>query len=137
MDNIEIIKDSQEILAIIIRNEYFTEGIKFFTPDNFSQQLAYMHHKRGKIIRPHIHNVLVREIRYTQEILFIKRGKLKVDIFRNDKTCLSSHFLKEGDIIMLASGGHGIEVLEDIEMFEVKQGPYPGEMDKVHFEVKL
>lgn len=132
--NIEIIKDDEQILAIIIKKDFFTEGIKFFTPDNFSQQVAYMHHKKGKKIKPHSHNVLKREIHLTQEVLFIKKGKLKVDIYRNDHSYHSTYILSSGDIILLASGGHGFEVLEDIEMIEVKQGPYAGEMDKIHFE---
>jgi len=136
MEHFEVIKDEQETLAIIIRKYFFTEGIKFFTPDDFSQQLAYMHHKKGKKIKPHIHNAVKREVHFTQEVLFLKRGKLKVDLYRYDQSHLSTHILDAGDIILLAGGGHGIEVLEDIEMIEVKQGPYAGEMDKTHFEGK-
>jgi mannose-6-phosphate isomerase-like protein (cupin superfamily) len=137
ISNIEIIKDDQQILAIIIKKDFFIEGIKFFTPHNFSQQLAYMHHKKGKKIKPHSHNILKREILFTQEVLFIKSGKLKVDIYRNDYSYHSTYILGSGDVILLASGGHGFEVLEDIEMIEVKQGPYAGEMDKIHFEGRL
>jgi mannose-6-phosphate isomerase-like protein (cupin superfamily) len=136
MKHIEVIKDNNEILAIIIRNEYSAEGLKFFTPDDFSQQLAYMHHKKGKKIRPHSHKPLKREIHFTQEVLFIKRGRLKVDLYRNSHTYHSTHILNDGDAILLAGGGHGFEVLEDIEMIEVKQGPYAGDMDKTHFEGK-
>ena len=134
MEHITIIKDNNEILAIIIRNNFSTEGIKFFTPDEFSQQLAYMYHKKGKKIRPHSHRSLKREIRFTQEVLFIKRGMLRVDLFQNIHTFHSTHFLSAGDTILLASGGHGFEVLDDIEMIEVKQGPYAGDKDKTHFD---
>ena len=134
MEHIEIVKDDTEILAVIIRREYTTEGLKFFTPDDFSQQLAYMCHKKGKKIKPHAHNVLKREICFTQEVLFLKKGKLKVDIYRNDQSFISSFVLVEGDVILLAGGGHGFEALEDIEMIEVKQGPYSGDLDKTHFE---
>jgi len=137
MEGIEIIKDNQETLAIIIKRNFSTEGIKFFTPDDFSQQLAYMHHKKGKKIKPHAHNILKREVRLTQEVLFLKKGKLKVDIYRKkDCSYHSTHTLNAGDVILLADGGHGFEALEDIEMIEVKQGPYAGDMDKVHFEGK-
>ncbi|MDI3545096.1 MAG: hypothetical protein PWQ96_2397 [Clostridia bacterium] len=134
MDNIEIIKDGQEILAIIIRNDFYKEGVHFFTPDDFSQQLAYMHHKKGKKIKPHIHNLVKREVYFTQEVLFIKKGKIKVDLYCKNKTYHSSHILNAGDVILLAGGGHGFEILEDVEMIEVKQGPYAGEMDKTYFE---
>ena len=38
------------------------------------------------------------------------------------------------DIILLAFGGHGFECLEEVEMIEIKQGPYLGEQDKVRFK---
>jgi hypothetical protein len=136
MEHVVLVKDDEETLAIIIRRNFSTEGIKFFTPDDFSQQLAYMHHKKGKKINPHIHNLVQRKVNFTQEVLLIKRGKLKVDIYRKDHSYHSSHILDSGDVILLAHGGHGFEILEDIEMIEVKQGPFAGEMDKTHFEAK-
>lgn len=41
--------------------------------------------------------------------------------------------MEAGDIILLASAGHGFEVLEELEMIEVKQGPYVEHEDKVKF----
>ena len=137
MEYVEIVRDEQEILAIIIRSNYSTEGIQFFTPENFSQQLAFMHHKKGKKIKPHKHNALTREIIFTQEVLVLRKGKLKVDIYRNDRSHFSTVILDAGDVILLASGGHGFEILEDIQMIEIKQGPYAGDMDKVHFEEEI
>lgn len=135
-EDVKTIKDDNEILAIVVRNNHSTEGLEFFTPDEFSQQLAYMNHKKGKIIRPHSHISLKREIRFTQEVLFIKSGRLRVDLYKNNQTFHSTHILSAGDTILLAGGGHGFEVLDDIEMIEVKQGPYAGDMDKTHFEGK-
>ncbi len=134
MSRVEIIKDNEDILAIIIKKDFSKEGLHFFTPPNFSQQLAYMYHKKGKKIKPHSHNPIIREIRFTQEVLILKKGILRVDLYGNDRSFHSSHTLQAGDVILLAGGGHGFEVLEDVEMVEVKQGPYSGEMDKTHFE---
>jgi hypothetical protein len=64
---------------------------------------------------------------YTQEVLFIKRGKLRVDFYSDRQEYLDSRILESGDVILLITGGHGFEVLEEIEMIEVKQGPYVGE----------
>ena len=50
---------------------------------------------------------------------------------------MESRILEAGDVILLATGGHGFEVLEEIEMIEVKQGPYTGDQDKTHFYGKL
>jgi mannose-6-phosphate isomerase-like protein (cupin superfamily) len=92
-----------------------------------------MNHPKGKIIEPHVHNIVPRQVHYTQEVLFIKRGKLRVDFYSREKEYLKSRILTKGDTILLATGGHGFEIIEDIEMIEVKQGPYAGESDKTRF----
>jgi mannose-6-phosphate isomerase-like protein (cupin superfamily) len=130
----EQIEHNGQIIAIIIRADYSCEGVNFFTPDEFSQQLAYMRHPEGKTILPHKHNLVTRKIEYTQEILFIKRGKLKVNLYGEHNEYLHSRILSSGDTILLASGGHGFEIIEDLEMIEVKQGPYTGDDDKVQFK---
>ena len=38
------------------------------------------------------------------------------------------------DIIMLVHGGHGFKILKDVEMLEIKQGPYNLIKDKIKFE---
>ena len=35
---------------------------------------------------------------------------------------------------MLSSGGHGFKILKNVEMIEVKQGPYFISKDKVKFD---
>ena len=129
----EQIMNQGSIIALIIRSTFSANGIEFFTPNSFSQQLAYMKHSVGKIIEPHVHNPVQREVFYTQEVLLLKRGKLRVDFYDDDRNYLESRILESGDIILLASGGHGFEALEEIEMIEVKQGPYAGEADKTRF----
>lgn len=131
---IERITDESRELAVIIRNNYHREGIHFLTEGDYSQQLAYMHHPKGKTIDAHIHNHEERNIVLTQEVLVIKKGILRVDFYREDYSYLKSTLLHEGDIILLASGGHGFEVIEEVEMVEIKQGPYLGERDKTRFK---
>ncbi len=134
MENlIEKIIYNDNLLSIIIRANYKNSGITFFTPPDFSQQVAYMSHPKGKIIEPHVHNVVKREIHFTKEVLFIKKGKLKVNFYSEEQNFIESKVLCEGDVILLAEGGHGFEVIENIEMIEVKQGPYCGEADKTRF----
>ena len=132
---IQKILHNGRLLSIIIKACYKKEGIEFFTPNEFSQQLAYMNRPKGYVIAPHIHNAILREVQFTKEVLFIKRGKLKIDFYDDDKNYLESHILETGDVILLAYGGHGIEMLEETEMIEVKQGPYAGEMDKIRFDL--
>jgi mannose-6-phosphate isomerase-like protein (cupin superfamily) len=130
---LEQITHNNKILAIIIRHAYVNHGITFFTPDDFSQQLAYMNHPKSKTIEPHVHNQVARKVHLTQEVLIIKKGRLRVDFYNDKQEYLESRILETGDVILLASGGHGFEMLEDTEMFEVKQGPYAGENDKTRF----
>ena len=127
------IKDRNELLAIIIDGKYHAPGISFFTPDDLSQQVAYMNHPKGHEILPHVHNRVTREVHYTQEVLVIKAGKLRVDFYSNESEYIESHVLSTGDVIVLVSGGHGFKVLEDVEMYEIKQGPYAGDGDKTRF----
>jgi len=130
---IEFIEHGGEMLALIVRNEFARPGISFFTPNELSQQLAYMQHPAGKVIDAHVHNPIPRSVTYTQETLFIKKGRMRVDFFDEHRKYLESRELKAGDVILLIKGGHGFEVLEGIEMIEVKQGPYAGDQDKTRF----
>lgn len=130
---IEYIKSANLELAVIIRAAYQSDGIEFFTPSTYSQQLGYMHHPKGHMIQAHIHNEVKREVSYTKEVLFIKSGVLRVDFYDEDQGYLKSSTLHQGDVILLAYGGHGFEVLEECEMIEVKQGPYAGDGDKTRF----
>ena len=130
---IEQITDQNQLLALIVFHRFNQPGIHFFTPNELSQQLAYMRHPIGKVIQPHVHNPVIREVTHTQEVLFIKSGKLRVDFYNDQQEYLDSRILEAGDVILLVTGGHGFEVLEEIEMIEVKQGPYVGEQDKTRF----
>lgn len=131
---IEKIQNGDELISIIIRDSFAKDGIEFVTPNEFSQQLAYMQHPKGHEIVPHFHNEVHRTIKYTQEVLVIKKGKLRTDFYDDDCNYLQSTVLEKGDIILLCSGGHGFEVLEDLAMVEIKQGPYVGPEDKTRFE---
>ena len=131
---IEEIKHNDKLFALILRSKFREDGIKFFTPDNFSQQLAYMRRPTGYVIAPHVHNPVERVVQYTKEVLFLRSGVVRVDFYDDERIYLSSRILQAGDVILLAFGGHVFEILEESEIIEVKQGPYAGERDKTRFE---
>jgi mannose-6-phosphate isomerase-like protein (cupin superfamily) len=133
---IERIESDSCLIALIIRVGYHGDGIEFFTPGDFSQQLAYMNRPAGYHVKPHVHKPVTRQVHYTQEALFIRSGKVKVDFYANDQVYLESRVLNAGDVILLASGGHGFTMLEPTEMIEVKQGPFVGDDDKKRFKPK-
>jgi len=124
---------NSDLLAVIIRHAYKKQGVEFLTPNSYSQQLGYMNRPTGYVIEPHVHNIVAREVQLTQEVLYIKSGRLRVDFYSTEQAYLESRILEAGDVILLAYGGHGFEVIEACEMIEVKQGPYAGENDKTRF----
>jgi hypothetical protein len=125
--------DGQE-LALVVRREFQADGIEFFTPGTYSQQLGYMNRPAGYVIPPHVHNPVLREVQYTKEVLLIRSGRVRVDFYSEAKEYLQSTVLVAGDVILLAFGGHGFEMLEPTEIIEVKQGPYCGDQDKTRFD---
>lgn len=132
--HIEQIFDDYRMIAIIVYARYRPDGIEFFTPNNFSQQLACMHRPKGYRIAPHWHKPVPREVKFTQETLFIRSGAVRVNFYNEEQAFLEYRDLTTGDVILLVSGGHDFEMLEDSDIVEVKQGPYAGTEDKVHFE---
>lgn len=134
MSNVISVFEGNTLLALILPSSYKAEGIQFFTPDTFSQQLGYMNRPKGYLIAPHDHNPVSRTIQWTQEVLLIRSGKVRLDIYATEtRKYLESHVLCTGDVALLAHGGHGLEILEQAEIIEVKQGPYAGEADKTRF----
>jgi hypothetical protein len=119
--------------AVIIHSNFERKGIEFFSDKNDSQQLGYMNRPIGYKIAPHRHNLVRREVHLTQEVLFIKSGKVRVDFYDDDQNYIKSTVISTGDVILLSNGGHGFKMLEATEIIEVKQGPYCGEQDKIRF----
>ena len=104
--NIETITHGLEPIALIIRADYDEPGIQFFTPGSFSQQVAYMKHPQGHKIAAHVHNMMTRQVLYTQEVLIVRRGKVKVRLYASSKEFIGDRTLRSGDLILLCGGGH-------------------------------
>lgn len=130
---IENILHNDTLMAVIIRASFKQEGITFFTPEDFSQQLGYMNRRKGYTIAPHIHRHLERKVFFTQEVLVVKSGKVRVDFYNEEQDYLESRIINKGDVILLAAAGHGFQFLEDSELIEIKQGPYSSTDDKIRF----
>ena len=132
---IEKIIHKKKLLALIVKGKYRNKkGITFFTPSESIQQFGYMKHKRSHIIKPHLHKKRLTKIFYTTEVILLLKGMIRVDFYNQFKKYLFSKILKEKDIIMLVHGGHGFKILKDVEMIEIKQGPYNLIRDKIKFD---
>ena len=133
MSSLKRIVHRDQVLAIILPADYRPNGIEFVTNPDSTMQLAAMRHKAGHLIKPHVHNPVNRNIVYTQEALVVRRGRVRVDLYSADQEYVESHILTSGDVVLLMNGGHGFEALEDLDMIEIKQGPFIGEADKTRF----
>lgn len=128
----EIIKDKDQILVLILKGGDFPKGLNFHTQDSDFVQVATWCYDKGKKSSVHSHNLVERVANRTQEVLYIRNGRVKLDIYTEDDKFLKDVILAAGDTAVILAGGHGIEVLEDnTQVLETKNGPYPGlEKDK-------
>jgi hypothetical protein len=132
---IEKITHKKKLFALIVRSKFRKKkGINFFTENNATQQFGYMKHKKDYVIKPHKHNQRLTKILTTTEVIILFKGILRVDFYDNKEKYLFSKKIFGNDIVMLANGGHGFKVLKDVEMLEVKQGPYSLSKDKIKFD---
>lgn len=130
----KVIVHNGQTLAIIIPREFHQPGLSFFTDEDASMQLGLMCYPKSKTIQPHVHQRSERTISETQEVLFVRKGRLRVDFYNDSRSVVESYTLDAGDTILLLRGGHGFEILEDAEIIEAKTGPYLGERDKTRFD---
>ena len=126
-------KDESSVLALIISAGHQKPGIEFVTSDDSVHQLGVLCWPKGHVIDAHVHNPMHREINSTQEVLFIRTGHARLDLYSANRDYRCSRELFTGDVVFLPSGGHGLEMLENTDIVEVKQGPYRGEQEKTRF----
>jgi len=75
----------------------------------------------------HTHNEVTRNVLWTQETLYIRKGRILVQVYNTDEVIVDEWEAAEGDIVILLRGGHGYHILEDgTQVLEVKNGPYVG-----------
>ena len=128
MKEIKEIRYKKKLLAVCFFSKIKSEGVRFLTPESFPLQIGLIQYKSGKVIKNHIHRQDIKyKVHTTQEFLYIERGAIKVKIFTESWKEVDETILKSGDMVLFVGGGHGLEVIKDCRIFEVKQGPYPGD----------
>lgn len=120
-------------LAMVVRAQFKADGLQFLTPDDFGQQVGYMTRPKGEVIQAHVHEQVSRQLVGTQEVLIVKSGLVRLDLFEYDRTYVGSTLMHPGDLVLLNDGGHSLEILEEAEIIEVKQGPFTEGKDKTKF----
>jgi hypothetical protein len=130
---IEHIMWHDQHIATIIRRDYLPDKTTFVTPDSYHQQAGFVVYPMGGEVRRHVHLPIQRHLVGTSEALAVRKGRVEADLFALDRTPLGTWTLEEGDVILLVAGGHGFRCVEDSVLFEIKQGPYTGLVEKETF----
>jgi len=122
------IKEGDLVLARHIpATDAWGEGLKFFSPDGDYLQVGSWGYAAGKQLLAHSHNPVAREVPWTQEVLYVRRGRIRAHIYDTSDRPLTELEVGEGDLIVLLRGGHGYTILEDgTQVLEIKNGPYVG-----------
>lgn len=112
------------LIALVISNTLHEPGARFFTAPESPMQVGILNYPKGHKIPAHAHRDAPRTISRTTEVLIIKRGTAKAEIFSSAGVPLASPILDQGDVLILFKGGHSFEMLDDCEIYEIKQGPF-------------
>lgn len=133
----ELIIHKKKHYAEVIRADLKVKTTNFFSPEKSSFQFGLLSHKKGFKEPAHYHRPFKRTIKDLQQMFLVQKGKVRVDLFSDNKKLIKKIILKKGDAIVLIHGIHAIKVLEDMQCVSVKQGPFLGsDFDKVNVTIK-
>jgi hypothetical protein len=132
VDPVETITHRAQLMAIVVRAGARRPGTHFFTPLSLGQQVAFSSWEAGTVVAPHRHPGVDRTPGPAVEVLIVQSGIVRVELHSDDGEQVASRDLSGGDVIVLVSGGHGIEAIEAVEAVLVRQGPSEGK-EKVDF----
>ncbi|MCO7188747.1 MULTISPECIES: hypothetical protein [unclassified Pseudoalteromonas] len=126
--SIKEIKENDLVLARHIPEEQAWAGnLNFFSEDEEYIQVGTWGYDNGKKLLAHTHNEVKREVLWTQEVLYVRKGKILAHVYNTKEEKVAELEVSEGDVIILLMGGHGYDILEDgTQVLEVKNGPYVG-----------
>jgi len=130
----EVIYDNENKLAVFVYPEDFEKHF-FVSDENDALQVGVFKNKKGDVIQNHIHNIFERVTENTQELIYVVKGRIQVNIHNREKEFVCEREIGPSSMVLLIDGGHGFTILEDDTIFvESKNGPYFGvEKDKVKF----
>ena len=132
--SLEYITTEDKVLTtIIIRADYRPSETTFITSPDLAQQVGFVVYPPGGVIKRHIHKNVDRQNISSSEALFVREGRLEIDIYDANRNLLATRQLIAGDFVLMVSGGHGFRILESTILLEVKLGPYGGAQDKELF----
>lgn len=111
-----------KLLAIRIKNIPY--GSVPVTEGSEPLQLVTLKHPQGTYLQAHLHTPKKRVTKSLQECLIVKKGKVRLDLYDENKKLFKKILLSEGQTLIMVRGGYGIHLLKDSELIEVKNGPF-------------
>jgi hypothetical protein len=115
-----------QLVAIIVRANHPVKNLEFFTEEQHPLQVGMHDKPAGLKLAPHVHLSNTKVITEIDEVLYVVSGKIRTTFYTVDGDKIDEAILGAGDFVIQLSQGHGVDILEDAKIFEVKQGPYPG-----------
>ena len=133
LDFVEFIKVEEKFLCIIVKAPTYLDRTTFVTPENLNLQVGFVIYKAGEEVPRHYHKEIERTVSSTSEVISVRVGSCNVQIYDDSQNLVVDRRLDVGDIVIFVGGGHGFKMNEDTVLSEVKQGPYIGMDEKIHF----
>lgn len=125
---VETISDNAMVLAMVVKSADWEKGLNFISRAEDFEQVGFWGYDKGRQLAAHIHLPAERMVAKTQEVIFVKQGRVRADVFNEHGVLVASHELQAGDTAIFLNGGHGYEILEnETQILEVKNGPYVGQ----------
>ena len=128
----KIFDKNNKLLALFI-NENSNVEKDFKTNNEEEFQVASFNLKKNTKIERHYHPVNERIIKSTSEALIMVNGQVLVTIYDDEKIKIHESVIGAGEVVVFFKGGHELDVQEDSYFFEIKQGPYDEQTDKIRF----
>lgn len=130
---VETVAVEGQVLCYIVRRTVQPAQTTFVTPPDARQQVGFIVYPAGGVVRRHIHRPLERHLVGMSEVLIVQSGRCHLDLYTTDHAPAAERILEQGDVVVLVAGGHGLRMLADTVLLEIKQGPYLGTDDKELF----
>jgi len=129
-DPVVSIEADGKTIALFVPAHTSSSGTSFVTDPAHQLQVGFVARAAGESIPAHRHAPPERRVQGTPEVLILREGRCVVTLFGDDDRPIRELAMREGDVLVLLGGGHGIHMEEASILLEVKQGPFV-EGDKV------
>lgn len=119
MENIFL---NKKLVAVRVRA--FPDGTNPVSSPDGALQLLTMKRAKGDVAKAHRHIPKRRVTTLLQECLIVVKGKIRYELFDNNKKCFRRVVVKAGEAMLILNVAHEVYFLEDSLVYEVKNGPF-------------